>query len=93
MINGDMFQAHAGNYEQTVQPYLHIFGPSIATTNYMTASLSALLKSFGTKSCDSGQQVLRSGRTSLRDHHSHSPLRPSTAEVRTKHSRSGHSVE
>ncbi|VDO45056.1 unnamed protein product [Onchocerca flexuosa] len=71
------FLAEAGNYKQRAHPYVHIFGPSIATTNYMTSSLSDLLKSIG---CKNAVQIddVKKNRISLRDHHSHSPMRLST---------------
>uniref|UniRef100_A0A0R3RG45 BMA-EPG-4 n=1 Tax=Elaeophora elaphi TaxID=1147741 RepID=A0A0R3RG45_9BILA len=82
------FLVEAGNYKQRTHPYVHIFGPSIATTNYMTSSLSDLLKSVGCK--NAGQTNVVKRRMSLRDHHSHSPLRLSTnlkvEQARTKSS-------
>uniref|UniRef100_A0A915Q0T4 Uncharacterized protein n=1 Tax=Setaria digitata TaxID=48799 RepID=A0A915Q0T4_9BILA len=68
------FLVEAGNYKQRTHPYVHIFGPSIATTNYMTSSLSDLLKSIGSKNAGQASAVSR-GNVSLRDHHSYSPMR------------------
>ncbi|EFO24373.2 hypothetical protein LOAG_04119 [Loa loa] len=82
------FLAEAGNYKQRMHPYVHIFGPSIATTNYMTSGLSDLLKSIGYK--NAGQINALKSRMLFRDHHSHSPMRistnPTVGQARTKSS-------
>lgn len=82
-----LFQAEAGNYKQRAHPHVHIFGPSIATTNYMTSSLSDLLKSIG---CKNAVQIddVKKNRMSLRDHHSHSPMRLNTKKVGQTRTRS-----
>ncbi|MCP9257488.1 BMA-EPG-4, isoform a [Dirofilaria immitis] len=84
MVNALLFGAvfpfcivEAGNYKQRTHPYVHIFGPSIATTNYMTSNLSDLLKSIGCRSSVQADVVKRN-RMSFRDHHSHSPMRLNT---------------
>ncbi|KAM3722613.1 60S ribosomal protein [Dirofilaria immitis] len=73
----DNIMVEAGNYKQRTHPYVHIFGPSIATTNYMTSNLSDLLKSIGCRSSVQADVVKRN-RMSFRDHHSHSPMRLNT---------------
>uniref|UniRef100_A0A1I8EWP3 Uncharacterized protein n=1 Tax=Wuchereria bancrofti TaxID=6293 RepID=A0A1I8EWP3_WUCBA len=63
----------AGSYKQRSHPYVHIFGPSIATTNYITSALSNLLKSIGCKTTQTS--MVKKSRMSLRDDHSRSPMR------------------
>ncbi|VIO92685.1 conserved hypothetical protein [Brugia malayi] len=83
------FLVEAGNYKQRSHPYVHIFGPSIATTNYITSGLSNLLKSIGCKTVQTS--MVKKSNISLRDDHSRSPMR--NMDLRTGHSGARSSTE